>query len=379
MKLGSKIIFALPAFLLSLPAGYSATTCTDIKLAAGNHTQGFSGDGGQATSAELSQPTGVAYDSVNKLLYIADSFNNRVRKVVLSTGVITTYAGNGNEGYSGDGGQATNAELDIPTSLALDSAGNLYIADSNNNVIRKVTKASGIISTFAGDGTAGYTGDGGLAVDATMNHPVGISFDGGGNLYIADEFNEVIRRIDVTSKNILTAVGNGNQGSSGDGGPAKNAEMWQPTGVSADTAGDLFISDLGNNKVRKVKVISDTLNTYTGTISTVAGTGTAGFSGNGGLAVDAELKEPQGIATNSTGTEFYVSDWGNSQIRYVNLTSGDITAYAGNGTLGYKTNVLAIDAELDKPGTVVYGSGGMYIADGYNQVVQVTYQGTICN
>ena len=208
-----------------------------------------------------------------------------VREVVKATGDIITVAGDGTAGYSGDGGPATAAELNSPLDIAVDSAGDLFIADTGNNVIREVVKATGDIITVAGNGTAGYSGDGGPATAAELDSPRGLAVDSAGDLFIADNGNNVIREVVKATGDIITVAGNGTAGYSGDGGPATAAELNAPIGVAVDSAGDLFIADYGNNVIREVVKA-------TGDIITVAGNGTAGYSGDGGPATAAELNGP---------------------------------------------------------------------------------------
>jgi hypothetical protein len=236
-----------------------------IQTVAGNGIAGSSGDGGPATSAELNGPRGVTEDIYGNL-YIAEFYGQRVRKVT-PTGTITTLAGNGTQGYSGDGGPATSAELNGPYRVTVDLAGNVYIPDSGNSRVRKVSP-NGTITTFAGSGSSGYAGDGGPATSAVLNYPEAVAFDSAGNYYIADEGANVIRKIN-SSGIISTAVGTGTAAYTGDGGPATGATLNGPVGVQVDSAGNLYISDQLNNVIRKVT---------NGTISTYAGTGVAGFA-----------------------------------------------------------------------------------------------------
>src|ERR1017187_406178 len=233
-----------------------------LTRAAGNAKLGYSGDNGPATGAQLSWPYGAAVDSAG-YLYIADNGNNRIRKVSPS-GTIITVAGDGSNGYSGDGGPATSAQLSGPAGVAVDGSGNLYIADSYNQRIRKVSP-SGIISTLAGGGTNGYSGDGGPATSAEVGGPAGLAVDGAGNLYIADSYNQRVRKVSPSGI-ISTVVGDGTWGDSGDGGPAASAEVGDPIGVAVDGAGSLYIADAGNGRIRKVSP--------GGIITTVAGNGT---------------------------------------------------------------------------------------------------------
>ena len=247
-----------------------------------------SGDNGPATSAQLASPNGVAWDSAGNL-YIADSA--RIRKV--SNGVISTVAGVGTFGYSGDNGPATGAQLNYPGGVAVDSAGNLYIADTGNHRIRKVS--GGVITTVAGNGTRGFSGDNIPATSAQFHDPFGVAVDSAGNLYIADSGNNRIRK--VANGIITTVAGNGTPGFSGDNGPATSAQLNGPAGVAVDSAGNLNIADGGNNRIRKVS---------NGVITTVAGNGTLGYSGDNGPATSAQLARPVAVAVGSAGNVYVV-------------------------------------------------------------------------
>jgi trimeric autotransporter adhesin len=297
------------------------TTVVGNGYGAGNNIGGHTGDGGLATNAEMWWPSEVIFDSFGNM-YVADQENSRIRKVS-SSGIITTVAGIGPAGsgsYTGDGGQASAAGLFIPNDVVFDAIGNMYIADACNCVIRKVN-AFGIISTIAGVGfnsttclyAGGYSGDGGLATYAKLNDPMSITFDSKGNLYIADIQNMCIRKID-TFGIISTVVGNGTKGFSGDGGPATSAQLNYPVKVVFDAADNLFIADCLNNRIRKV----DT----SGIISTVVGNGfgvsidSGGYAGDGGLAINAELFWPHGMAFDASGN-LYIGDSRNNCVRKV--------------------------------------------------------------
>ena len=295
-------------------------------------------------------------------LYIADRSNHRIRKVD-SAGNITTVAGTGTAGFGGDGGAAVAAQLNSPTGVAPDGSGNLYIADTDNRRIRKVDSA-GNITTVAGDGTTGFGGDGGAAVAAQLNSPIGVAPDGSGNLYIADQNNDRIRKVD-SAGNITTVAGDGTTGFGGDGGAAVAAQLNLPHSVAVDGAGNLYIADWGNHRIRKVD--------SAGVITTVAGSGTAGFGGDGGAAVAARLSLPTGVAVDGSGN-LYIADWGNHRIRKVN-SAGVITTVVGDGTAGFGGDGgAAAAAQLNSPrGVAPAGSGNLYIADtGNNRIRKLT-------
>ena len=220
------------------PGSTTNTIVAGVSSVMGNG--GYSGDNGPATSAELNLPYAVAVDGEGNL-YVADTNNNRVRKVSVASGIITTVAGNGTAGYSGDNRPATSAELNSPQGLAVDAAGNLYILDTKNNRIRKVAVESGMITPVAGNGTAGYTGDGGPAASAEVNAPQGLAINAAGDLYLTDSADNVVRMVNGAGI-ITTVAGNGTAGGSGDNGPAIDAELQYPTGVAIDSAGNLYIS-----------------------------------------------------------------------------------------------------------------------------------------
>ena len=318
-------------------------TITTIAGTAG--TTGFAGDGGSALGAQLKFPTGIVIDKSGNI-YIADGLNNRVRKV--SGGVITTVAGNGTAGYTGDKGQAASAELNNPIGLALDSSGNLYIADSANNVIRMVT-SSGIITTFAGNNTAGYSGDKALATGAQLFNPVGVAADAAGNVYIADTGNNVIRQ--VYNGNIVTYA----------------EGFTQPDAVAADSSGNIYVADTQGRRIVKYS---------NGVYTTIAGNGYGQFSGDNGPGPNAALYDPMGLAVDSSGN-VYIADTFNCRIRKL-TPAGIITTIAGNGALFFSGDGgPATQAALHFPhGVAVDSTGNVYIADTVNAVVR-ELQGTL--
>jgi len=314
-----------------------------ITTVAGNGTFGYTGDTGPATSAELNYPIGIALDSAGNL-YIADSHNSSVRKV--SNGVITTVAGNGMQGFSGDGGPATSAQLNNPTGVAVDAAGNLYIADSDNGRVRKVS-TNGLITTVAGNGIlapsngipggrgyGGFSGDGGPATDAQLSTPTSVTVDSAGNLYISDYDNNRVREVSHAIINTVAGSGpnGGFAGFGGDGGPATSGQLNGPWGTAVDSAGNLYIADTGNNRVRKVS---------NGVITTIAGSTTGGFYGDHGPATSAGLNSPLGVAVGSAGS-VYIADSQNSRVRV--LTQGTAPTITPNGTVPIYSSVPTIQS-----------------------------------
>ncbi len=322
-----------------------------ISTTAGNGAWGYSGDGGVPTAATLSNPQSVATDNLGNL-YVADSINQVVRQVSISTGRITTVVGTGRAAYTGDGGPAVKATLNTPTGIAFDGAGNLYIADQGNNVIRKVS-AAGRITTVAGGGTGASgpdgLGDGGPATNALLSGPYDVAVDGAGNLFIADSFNGLIRRVDATSGNISVAVGSG---------------LNNPTGVAVDTLGNLYVADTGNSVIRR-------LNLSSGQMTVLAGTGTSGYSGDLGPAASARLSSPVCVRLDAAGN-LYIADQAKNVIRQVNAQSGIITTIAGTGAAGYfGDRGVPTSAALHAPtGLALDSAGNIYVADNANNVIR---------
>jgi hypothetical protein len=366
--------------LLLLPviarSQYISTIC-------GNENQGYNGDGGPAKYAEIYAPEGFCHDKYSNI-YIADAGNCRIRKIDAATGIITTVAGKkiittaiGTDtlGFSGDGGLATDAALFFPDGVWVDTVGNLYIADAENNRIRKVAKSTGVITTVVGSGPAGsltgsYSGDGGLATDATLNEPNDVCVDNFGNIYIADYTNNRIRKVEASSGIITTIAGNGT--TSYGGGLAVNTGINGAINVSVDTAGNVFFSDQYNFVVRRIDAI-------TGAISTIAGNGKEGLAGqgDGGLAVNAELISPSGIFIDKF-YNFFIADYGGA-IRKIDAITGIITTVAGNGNPGYSGDGgLATNAQIIPTYVFLDNCGTMYIADyGTNTIRMVSYAGVI--
>src|ERR1019366_74238 len=287
-----------------------------ITTISGNGNVGISGDD-VATTLAMVAPFGVAVDSTGNV-YVAEYGSNRIRKID-TLGKITTAVGDGNQGFAGDGGAPNKVEMSLPTSVVVDSSGNLYFADSLNNRIRKL--AGGNVSTFAGNGAFSRSGDGNAATAAQLNTPLGVAVNTA-NLYIADTANNTVRS--VASGVISNVAGTGAAGSSGDGNAATGAQLNGPQGLAVDSAGNLYIADTQNKRVRKVA---------NGVISTVAGSGTAGFAGDGGAAASAQLNAPFGVAVDAAGN-LYIAEFSNNRVRKVS-TNGNIGTLAGNGVSGF--------------------------------------------
>ncbi len=327
-----------------------------ISTFAGTGNRDFSGDGGQAASAGLNQPSGVAVDSANNV-YIADRLNHRIRKVT-PAGVISTFAGTGTAGFTGDGGAATSATLNSPTALAVDSQNNLYIVDTNNRRIRKVTPG-GTISTFAGNGLVNFSGDGGPAINAGISTPAGLAFDAQGNLYVSDGSNRVRK---IVAGVITTYAGNGGTGTAGDGGAATSAQLSTPAGLAVDAAGNLYIADEFNNKVRKVN--------GAGTISTYAGGANVGGNfGDGSAATNASLALPIGLMIDGNGN-LLIADSNHGRVRKVSasaappisLSTTSMTfSYQIGGTVPAK-QTFNVTSNVGVLNVTVAASGGSWLS-----------------
>ena len=314
-----------------------------ITTVAGDGSAGFGGDGGAATAAQLSAG-GIAVDGSGNL-YLIDQ--GRIR-MVSASGTITTIAGTGSSGFSGDGGAATAAQLYAPSGVAVDGSGNIYIADYLNQRIRMIR--SGVITTIAGTGTAGYSGDGGAATAAQLNYPECIAVDSWGNVYVGDYYNSRIRKISVSGV-ITTCAGTGAGGCTGDGGPATAAHIQSPHGIAFDRFGNMYISDVANNKVRMV-------NTF-GIITTIAGitySGLGSYSGDGGAATAARLNIPEGVAADDSGN-VYIADYRNYRIRRVNAPfTPSVTSITGGSSVCTSGALILTDSTTSGSWSSVYPS-----------------------
>ena len=343
---------------------------------AGTGQLGYSGDGGLAIAANINYPYGIVLDSSSSDVYFSDSSNFRIRKITKSTGIITTVAGTGVSGYSGDAGLATAAKIGTVLGLALDSSsGNIYIADSGNYVIRMITKSTGIISTVAGTGKGGYSGDGGQAALAKIAYSTDLAlYASAGLLYIADEGNGVIRVITLSTGVISTVAGMAStSGYSGDGGLATSAALYLPSSIDVDlSSGNIYIADSGNYVIRMITK-------STGIISTVAGTGISGYSGDSGLAAAAQISFSSAVRVDSSTGDVYIDDTENCCIRVIAKTSGIIITTAGTGVggCGYiGDGMLATDSLLQYPNSLAVntGIGAFYISDGGNNRIRSIFE-----
>lgn len=295
---------------------------------------GYEGDNGPALSAKLGYLTGIAVDKTGNVYY-TDGAANVVRKISVNSGNITTIAGTflgfnkpNSTPFAGDGGNPMAAHLNVPLSISVDNAENVFIADAGNSAVREVSSSTGKISTVAGKGFgfAGYGGDGGLATQSTLWNPYSVAVDTIGNIYLADSQNNVIRMITKSTGTITTIAGLGpnNPGYSGDNGPATAAKLSNPQGVAVDGNGNIYISDSGNRVIRKISV---------GNITTIAGTGSEGYSGDDGPALSATFVSLKGLAVDESN--IYVADGSNNVVRMIHASTGKIFTVAGNGTAGY--------------------------------------------
>jgi type IX secretion system substrate protein/NHL repeat-containing protein len=370
----SLFLFAFILCISQVKAQY-ITTFAGTGYGSGLGTGGYNGDGGLCFEAQLYNPTGVAtYGYVTQ--YIADQGNHVIRKID-NRHIITTFAGSVTASSSCDGCDATTTKLTSPYGIAVDAYNNVYIADYGANVVRKVNTA-GVIRTIAGNDTAGYSGDGGQAIHARLNHPYGVTVDAVGNIYISDAQNNVIRKVDGTGT-ITTYAGTGYGAGlaaghgdyTGDGGPATGARLNFPAGITADKFGNLFIADASNSVIRKVNA--------SGAISTYAGTGLAGYYGDGGAPGSARFSFPSGVAVDVLGNLF-IADQGNNVIREV-TTTGTISTIAGVPTPGFfGDGALAVNAQLNHPsGLAVDGNGLVYVADYGNNVIRLIGPASIVN
>ena len=357
------MIKRLTLFLLIVCGSIAMGQTGIISTVAGCNKEGFSGDGGPAIFAELYWPANIAFDKYDNM-FIADQNNNRIRAVNAATGNIYTVVGAATPGYNGDSIPALGAKLNFPASMTVDTFGNIFIADFSNNRVREVVNATGFIYTVAGNGILGYTGDGGPATAAEVNHPHHTAVDNKGNLFFADEYNNRIRKVVLSTGIITTVAGGAGQGFGGDGGQATSAMLNSPKCVALDKKGNMYIADWSNARIRRVDAA-------TGIITTVAGNGSPGYCCDGVPATSTPLNYPFRVAVDSADN-FYIADGSDNRIRWVNGSTGIINTLAGNGEIGYCCDGgPATDAELNyPPGLALNNEGNLFIADIKNNRVR---------
>jgi sugar lactone lactonase YvrE len=338
-----------------------------ISTAVGTGQPGYSGDGGPATEARLNQPFHCCQDRVGNL-YVADALNHCVRRVDAASGVITTVAGRGEPGYSGDGGPATAARLHEPYAVLADRAGDLFVVDRLNAAIRRVDAGTGLISTYAGTGEPGRSGDGGPASRARLVEPNAIDFDPAGDLYIADVRDCRIRKVARLTGIVTTVCGTGRLESSGDGGPAMAASIMGARGVAFDRAGNMLVCEREGSRIRRVDARS-------GTIAAYAGTGERGYAGDGGPAAAAVFDRPKWVHVGADG-RVYVVDTENHCVRRIDPATGLVTTVAGGRRGPDGDGGRPERAAMDRPhGCWLDAAGRLYVADSENHRVRVSSAG----
>jgi trimeric autotransporter adhesin len=364
------VIRLLTILILTCAWSLSSAQVNIITTIAGKETYGYSGDGGPATNAELKGPVYICRSKTH--LYISDGLNHSVRYVDNVTGVIETFSGGGTPGYAGDGSSSLSAKFRIPQGISCDTAGNVYIGDALNFRIRKIDKLSGLIATVVGNGSQGYSGDMGPATAAELDGIVGLCVDVYGNIYFVDWTNNKLRKVSVATGIIETIAGTGIAGSSGDGGLATNAQLNRPSQIAIEKSEDIIIAEQKGHVVRRIK-------TATGIITTIAGTGSAGYSGDGGAATNARLNQPSGLFVDKQNN-IYIAEYGNGTIRRIDGATGIITTVAGTGTTGFSGDGgPATDAKLFCSDVLVDDDGNLIIADYENNRIRKVSSGVAVN
>lgn len=340
----------------------SAASTWTISTVAGTGVRGFSGDGGPATAAEINDPFGVVRGP-DGALWFCEYGGQRIRKITRD-GKITTVAGTGQVGYTGDGGPALQATFNKPHEIRFDGAGNIFIADMVNQAIRRIDAKTGIITTFAGNRTKGYSGDGGPASAAALNNPHSIQFGPEGDLYICDIGNHVIRRVNLRTGIITTYAGTGKAGDTPDGAPIAGTPLRGPRSLDFDRAGNLWLATREGNQVFR-------FNLKAGTIHHVAGTGKPGFTGNGGPAKEATLSGPKGIAIDADGN-VWLADTESHSVRRFNARTGNLELMAGTGKKGNGGDGDPLQCAMARlHGIFVDADGAVYIGDSEAHKVRV--------
>ena len=334
-----------------------------ITTAVGTGERGFAGDGGPAERAVLNGPFDIGFDPAGNL-YFSDTFNHRIRRIDIRSGIITTIAGNGTAGYAGDGGPAIEAAFNEPYGIAVDLAGNIYAADRHNHCVRRIDGGSGIVTSFAGNGSAGFAGDGGPAARGGLAEPNGLAFDPAQQrLFIADVADNRVRVVDLATGTIATFAGTGEPAHSGDGGPAAAAGVWGARAVKVAAGGTVYILERQGSSLRAV-------DPRTGIITTVAGTGARGYSGDGGAAMSAVFDAPKEFAIDPDG-DLLIVDTENHAIRHIDIKSGTVDTIAGGHKGGEGDGGPARQAGLGRPHGIAVGpDGALYIGDTENHRIR---------
>ncbi len=348
--------------ILFLALFTSAVGAQTVSTFAGTGAKGFSGDGGPADKAQLNNPFAVARGP-DGFIYMCDVDNHRVRRVA-KDGTISTFAGNGKKAYAGDGGPAIQASLNQPYELAWDNAGNLYFVEIGNHVVRKVDAKTGTISTVAGTGKAGFSGDGGPATKAQMSAPHSLAFDPQGDILVCDILNHRVRKIDIKTGTISTWAGNGEKKTSPDGTPIGNSSLNGPRALAFANDGTLWLALREGNAVLK-------LDPKAGTLKRVAGTGKSGFTGNGGSALSATLSGPKGVSLDSKGN-IYLADTESHSIRMINISKNTIELLVGDGKKADGPDGDPLKCRLARPhGVFVDKDDSVFIGDSENHRVRL--------
>jgi streptogramin lyase len=334
-----------------------------IRTLAGTGQSGFSGDGGPGTKAQLANPYGLTLGP-GGALYICEEDSHRIRRLDIKTGIISTVAGTGEQGYSGDGGPALEAKLNEPYEIRFDSGGNMFFVEMRNHLVRRVDAKTGVISTVAGIGEPGFAGDGGPAKQAQFRQPHSIALDGKGFLYVADIGNHRVRRVNLTAGTIDTFAGTGEKTATPDGSPVRGTPLNGPRAIAFDRRGDMFLALREGNTVYRIDMAGLTLHH-------IAGTGEQGYSGDSGPAKTAKLSGPKGIEVGPDGG-VYIADTESHTIRRIDLRSGVITTVAGDGSVHDGPDGDPLKCGLARPhGIFVDRAGRIYIGDSENNRVRV--------
>lgn len=350
------------AFLVFIPLTTYSSNAYTVATFAGTGEQGYSGDGGKATEAMLNNPFGVVRGPDGDI-YFCDTINHVIRKIT-ADGIIHTVAGNGTKGYSGDGGKATDAQLSEPYEIRFDKTGNMYFVEMRNNLVRRVDGKTGIISTVAGTGEEGFSGDGGKATAATMKQPHSIQFDSNGDLYICDIGNHRIRKVDMRSGIITTFAGTGERKPTPDGATLDGTPLNGPRAIDFDKEGNLWLALREGNAVYKIDM-------KTNAVHHIAGTGEQGFSGNGGLAKEAKLSGPKGISIGPDGN-IYLADTESHSVRMIDLQTGKLELIAGDGTRGDGVDGNPLQCRMARlHGIFADQDGSIFVGDSENHRVRI--------